>query len=329
MQLSTNNKGFMPTNLSEAMSFCEMLANSNMIPKDYVGKPQNILVAIQWGMEIGLAPMQSLQSISIINGRPSIWGDGLMALVQASPLCENIEEYLEGENTANPVAVCIATRKGRTPLTVRFSIEDAKRAGLLNKGPAWSAYPLRMIQHRARSWCLRSAFADVLGGLQTREEAEDYVENEQPVANTKPVRTVNPLDMIAPSKVEIPEQTIDPMVIEEAFRQDAEVENLVISQEIELVAVKDEFVATPYRLFVPNKSEPHAYFETLEAWQDGYEIIAEKTAQAGARPARERMTLLRELKEANEPMLKAIDTVVRARHTQAYQQRIRALGAAQ
>ena len=111
--------------------------------------------------------MRSLQSISIINGRPSIWGDGLMALVQASPLCENIEEYLEGENTANPVAVCIATRKGRTPLTVRFSIEDAKRAGLLNKGPAWSAYPLRMIQHRARSWCLRSAFADVLGGLQT------------------------------------------------------------------------------------------------------------------------------------------------------------------
>jgi hypothetical protein len=40
------------------------------------------------------------------------------------------------------------------------------------------------------------------------------------------------------------------------------------------------------------------------------------------------MTLLRELKEANDAMLKAIDTVVRARHTQAYQQRIRALGAA-
>ena len=318
MQLSTN-KSFAPTTLSEAISFSEMLASSSMIPKQFQGKPEDVLVCVQWGCEIGLAPLQALQNIAVINGKPSIYGDAAMALVQASSVCEDVEEYFEGEGTPNPIAVCVARRKGRKPVTVKFGIDDAKRAGLWGKQGPWSMYPKRMMQMRARGFALRDAFPDVLRGLITSEEAQDFVESQLPAPVAKPA---NPLDLVAPSKVVIPEQSIDPMVIEEAFRQDAEVEEAVV------VEAKNEFTTTAFPLYVPNKAEPHAYFESLEAWQDGYENIAEKTAQAGARPARERMTLLRELKEANEPMLKAIDTVVRARHTQAYTQRIRALGAA-
>jgi len=318
MQLSTN-KSFAPTTLSEAISFSEMLASSSMIPKQFQGKPEDVLVCVQWGCEIGLAPLQALQNIAVVNGKPSIYGDAAMALVQASSVCEDVEEYFEAEGTPNPVAVCVARRKGRKAVTVRFGIDDAKRAGLWGKQGPWSMYPKRMMQMRARGFALRDAFPDVLRGLITSEEAQDFVESQLPAPVAKPA---NPLDLVAPSKVVIPEQTIDPMVIEEAFRQDAEV------VEPDVVESQPEIVATQFPLFVPNKDAPHAYFESLEAWQDGYENIAEKTAQAGARPARERMTLLRELKEANEPMLKAIDTVVRARHTQAYQQRIRALGAA-
>ena len=317
MQLSIN-KSFAPTTLSEAISFSEMLASSSMIPKQFQGKPEDVLVCIQWGFEIGLAPLQALQNISVINGRPSIWGDAALSLVQASNLGE-IEEFFEQEDTANMVAVCIATRKGRKPVTVRFGIEDARRAQLLNKQGPWQTYTKRMIQMRARGWALRDQFSDVLRGLYTSEEAQDIVEIQQPIAVVKPA---NPLDLISSSKVVIPEQTHDPMVIEEAFRQDAEVAESFV------VKTQPEIVVKQFPLFVPNKAEPHAYFESLEAWQDGYEDISEKTAQAGARPARERMTLLRELKEANDATLKTIDTVVRARHTQAYQQRIRALGAA-
>jgi hypothetical protein len=318
MQLSTN-KSFAPTTLSEAISFSEMLASSSMIPKAFQGKPEDVLVCVQWGCEIGLAPLQALQNIAVINGKPSIYGDAAMALVQASSVCEDVEEYFEGEGTPNPVAVCVARRKGRKPVTVRFGIDDAKRAGLWGKQGPWSMYPKRMMQMRARGFALRDAFPDVLRGLITSEEAQDFVESQLPAPVAKPA---NPLDLVAPSKVVIPEHTHDPMVIEEAFRQDAEVEEAVV------VESQPEIVVTQFPLFVPNKDTPHAYFESLEAWQDGYENIAEKTAQAGARPARERMTLLRELKEANDAMLKAIDTVVRARHTHAYQQRIRALGAA-
>jgi hypothetical protein len=325
MQLTTN-KSFAPTTLSEAISFSEMLAASTMIPKQFQGKAEDVLVCVQWGLEIGLAPLQALQNIAVINGKPSIYGDAAIALVQSSSVCEDVEEYFEGEGTTNPIAVCVARRKGRKAVTVKFGIEDAKRAGLWGKSGPWSAYPKRMMQMRARGFALRDAFPDVLRGLITSEEAQDFVESELPAPVAKPA---NPLDLIAPSKVVIPEQTNDPMVIEEAFRQDDEVEEAVMVAKPEVQASQPEIVVKQFALFVPNKDTPHAYFDTLEAWQDGYEDIADKTAQAGKRPARERMTILRELKEANEGTLKAIDTVVRARHTIAYTKRIKALGAAQ
>ena len=84
-----------------------------------------------------------------------------------------------------------------------------------------------------------------------------------------------------------------------------------------------------YPVRVPGKEEPASTHASLDEWQDAYEDMADKIARAGKRPARERMTILREFKEANESTLKRIDTVLRVRHTAAYSQRLKALGAAQ
>jgi len=170
----TLRQGFAPQTMNEAIQFSEMLSKSQMVPKQYQSKPEDILVAVQWGYEIGLAPMQALQNISVINGRPSVYGDAAMALVQSSPACEDIEEFMEAEGTPNPVAVCIAKRKGRKPVTAKFSVEDAKRANLWGKQGPWTQYPKRMLQMRARGFALRDAFPDVLKGLITAEEAQDY-----------------------------------------------------------------------------------------------------------------------------------------------------------
>ena len=321
MQLSTNNRGFAPANLTEAIQFSDLLASSSIVPKAYQGKPQDILVCVQWGYEMGLAPMQALQNIAVINGKPSVYGDAAMALVQASPVCEDVEEFFENEGSPNPIAVCIAKRKGRKPVTVKFSVEDAKRAGLWGKQGPWSAYPKRMMQMRARGFALRDAFPDVLKGMITAEEAQDYPDEAKPV-QAKPA---NPLDLVAPKKVEIPEQTTDTLLIEEAFSQDADAEELAAK---DVAVVEDNAVVWTFPLLVPNKEVPHGYFETLEAWQDGYEDLADIIAKAGKRPARERMTILKDLKLANDATLKSIDTVKRARHTAAHLQRLKALGAA-
>jgi hypothetical protein len=158
----------------DAFRFAKMVAASEFSPKDFKGKPESCMLAIQHGSEVGLSPMQSLQSIAVINGRPTIWGDAALALVQASPVCEYVREYTEGDGD-NLVAVCEAKRRGYPAPTIsRFSVADAKKAGLWGKSGPWQQYPGRMMALRARGFALRNAFADALRGLITAEEAQDY-----------------------------------------------------------------------------------------------------------------------------------------------------------
>lgn len=164
----------------DAFRFAKMVAASEFAPKDFKGKPESCLLAIQHGSEVGLSPMQSLQSIAVINGRPTIWGDAALALVQSSPVCEYVKEYVEGQGD-NLTAVCEAKRRGYPAPTIsRFSMADAKRAGLAGKSGPWSQYPERMLALRARGFALRNAFADALRGLITAEEAQDYPQPETP-----------------------------------------------------------------------------------------------------------------------------------------------------
>ncbi len=319
-QLAVTRQGFAPATITEAMEFSKMLADSSMVPRAYQGKPQDIMVCVQWGMEIGLAPMQALQNIAVINGKPSVYGDAAMALVQASPVCEGVEEYMEGEGTPNPVAVCVAHRKGRKPVTAKFSVEDAKRAGLWGKQGPWQAYPKRMLAMRARGFALRDAFPDVLKGLITAEEAQDYPDE------AKPKAARNPLDALAPPAA--------PEVLEVVQVQEPEPEPVELVEEVAEVAETVEVVeATPqaggFAIMVPGKEQPFSTHQTLEQWAEAYEALAEKMANTVKLPARERMTKLRELKELNQETLGKIYTVDRLKHTASYQKRIRALGAAQ
>ncbi len=158
-----------PRNLEEALKFAEIMSKSDLVPKDFKDKPGNILVAIQKGLEIGLSPMAALESIAVINGRASLWGDALLGLVQVSP---QYEWHNEAESTPTK-GVCIVKRKGHEPHHVEFSIEDAKRAGLLGKPGPWQQYTARMLTLRARAFALRDKFADVLKGLSMAEEALD------------------------------------------------------------------------------------------------------------------------------------------------------------
>ena len=162
-----------PQTFDQALTFSQYLADSDMVPKDYKGKPENCLVAMQWGADVGLPGLQALQNIAVINGRPSIWGDAAKALVLNHPSCDDIEEWIEGEGD-NMTAVCIAKRKGKRPVEQRFSVADAKKAQLWGKAGPWQAYAKRMLQMRARGFALRDAFPDALRGLVLAEEAQDY-----------------------------------------------------------------------------------------------------------------------------------------------------------
>lgn len=169
---NTRPTSMAPTNMGDMMRLADMLAKSEMVPKAYQRKPQDVLVALLWGSEVGLGAIQSLNGISIINNRPAIWGDAALALVRGHPACAGIREGVEGEGDAM-VGFCEVTRKGEQPQRRTFSVTDAKKAGLWNKQGPWVQYPQRMLQLRARGFAIRDVFPDALRGVITAEEAQD------------------------------------------------------------------------------------------------------------------------------------------------------------
>ena len=161
-----------PEDLKVYLDMADRLSKADLVPAAYKGKPNNILVAIQWGMELGLSPMRSLQSIAIINGKASMYGDELLAMVKSHPAFLGIHEEVK-----NDVATCTIKRdvRGKEEVTTRtFSKEDAVTSKLWKKPGPWTQYPQVMLKHRARGFALRDAFPDAIKGIITYEELRDY-----------------------------------------------------------------------------------------------------------------------------------------------------------
>lgn len=190
-----------PANFSQARELSEMVAQSGFAPEDYRGKPQDCLMAMMAGNEVGLGPMASLQNIAVINGRPSIWGDAALALVKSSADFEWIKEWIDDESQT---AYCKVKRRGEDPVVRSFSWEDAKRAGLAGKKGPWQTYPKRMMQMRARSWAIRDVWPHVLKGLSIAEEASDVPKKERDVSPTNTAPAAE-----SPAESEEKEQPID------------------------------------------------------------------------------------------------------------------------
>ena len=172
-----------PRTFEQALTFAGYLAESDMVPKDFKGRPGNCLIAIQWGAELGLKPLQAMQNLAIINGRPSLWGDAVIALVRASPLCEFVIE------TETPTAsTCTVKRRGEPEQSRTFTDEDAQKAGLKGKAGPWTQFPKRMRQMRARAFALRDVFPDVLRGLPVAEEIMDAPPTERHMGAVDEVR---------------------------------------------------------------------------------------------------------------------------------------------
>lgn len=150
------------------------LSKSGVIPNAYRGKPEDIFVAMAMGYQLGFPVEQSLQDIAVVNGRPCLWGDGLLSLALNHSDCESIKENPIFDDKGNVIGYqCTVIRKGHEPHTKQFTLQDAHLAGLLSRGTVWKSYPERMLQMRARSFALRDKFADALRGLRIAEIEEE------------------------------------------------------------------------------------------------------------------------------------------------------------
>jgi hypothetical protein len=163
----------------------EQLSRSQLVPKAYQGKPADLFIAMAMGYQIGMSVEQSIQAIAVINGKPCLWGDDMLALCMIHPDFEDIiEEPIYQSSVGTPITGfnCTVKRRGMSDYTQPFTLDMARKAGLLAKQGPWTQYPERMLQLRARAFALRNRFPDALKGIKSREEVEDYIDAEYTVS---------------------------------------------------------------------------------------------------------------------------------------------------
>lgn len=186
--LTTGGKvaAIIPHSIEEVFRLATAVHKSGLAPAG-IKTPEAITIAIMHGMELGLPPMQAIQRIAVINGRPTVWGDAIPALLLSRGF--KIRERVSG-GVNTRCAECEITRPDGQVFKGVFSVTDATRAGLWGKAGPWKQYPDRMLQMRARGFAARDGAADVLGGLHLAEEVDD-----------QPMRDITP----APAALDLPD----------------------------------------------------------------------------------------------------------------------------
>ena len=265
-EVATKQSGVLtPRNMAEAMQFAEMVSVSSFCPKDFKGKPADILVAVQWASEVGLSPYTAMQNMAVINGKPSLYGDGLLAVITGHKEYVSHKEWREGDEA---FCTIVRMRFGQKVETTRsFSLADAKQAGLTSKGP-WRSYPKRMLQMRARGFAARDSFPDALSGMVIKEEAEDYpTEPGEPrdITDQVVVAPSNPMD--ATFGGDVPES--DPLGLPESNAvnvSDAGVpENIDVAES----ATEDDTDEGDERAWEMNEESGIKEYPTADQWMAG------------------------------------------------------------
>lgn len=185
LNLDESRGYIVPTTADEAYRMAEAVVRGGLAPNSYKNDPKMVVIGIMAALEAGLPPLFGLRQIAVINGRPTIWGDGAVALAQAKNLITKNEAVQIGNKPSSSDLgqwpddygwqVTLKRRGQEGEYIGTFTVADAKRAKLWMNGSKapWVQYPDRMLFNRARAFALRDGFADALGGIAIREELED------------------------------------------------------------------------------------------------------------------------------------------------------------
>ena len=173
-----NALAIIPRTLTEVSSLAEVLAQSNLMPKDLIGKSANVVVQILAGQELGLSPMAAIRGIHVIEGRPILSADTMVGLVLSSGLAE----YFSCVEDTDARVTYETKRKG-SPNTQRMSwtTDDTKRAGLQIKDN-WRTHTRAMMRARAKAALARDVYPDILSGTYDPDEVQVPARESRPVA---------------------------------------------------------------------------------------------------------------------------------------------------
>lgn len=126
------------------------------------------------GFECGLSMTASFDFVKIILGKPELIPRGALALIHGSALIKRIEIKRLTDNKGAFVGYsCTMERANGFEYTSQWTMDDAKRAGLIKDGSAWANYPENMCLWRAVGFAADVVAPDVTAGMTTLMKAPE------------------------------------------------------------------------------------------------------------------------------------------------------------
>lgn len=207
---------FQPQVLSAHMDYAKALAASDLLPAQYRGKPANLLWAISYGETLGVAPLTAVQSIHVINGRPTASADLIAGLVRRA----GHKLRVNGDDR-RAVAQIVRADDPDFTFEAVWTIERAQNAKLTGKD-TWKSFPAAMLKARAITEVARAACSEILQGtIYTPEELGAIVNQDgEPVeASVTQLRRVDPSEpdqwatpaaVVAAAVADLPPESLTP-----------------------------------------------------------------------------------------------------------------------
>jgi hypothetical protein len=158
--MSTANLAKQDNSLDDRLRYAEALSQASMLPPHFRGKPADVLLAMEWGAALGMAPMQAINSIHVINSKPGLSANALAALVRR----EGHRMRVTGDDKTATASIW---RRDDPDFEYRvtWTMDMAKRAGLLTGKDNWDKYPGAMLKARAQTAVVRDACPELIIGL--------------------------------------------------------------------------------------------------------------------------------------------------------------------
>ena len=145
--------------LTERMRYAQALAAADLLPSQYRSKPANVLLAMEYGLALGLDTITAIQQVHIIEGRPSASAQLLAALVRRA----GHRLRVTGDDR-HAIAEIIRHDDPEFTFTAEWTIERATTANLAGRDQ-WKKYPAAMLKARAITEVARDACPEVLSGV--------------------------------------------------------------------------------------------------------------------------------------------------------------------
>jgi hypothetical protein len=176
--------------LAEQWRFAETVAASSIVPRAYRDDPGAVLVAVNLGAAMGLAPAEALYRIHVIEGKPSASAELIAANVRKA----GHRLRVQGDDQSARAEI-VRADDPEFVYAATWTIEKARAAGLATKD-VWKKYASSMLKARAITECARTACPEALYGVTyTEEEARE-------AGPAEPARRESAADILAPPEPE-------------------------------------------------------------------------------------------------------------------------------